>query len=54
MQIDYEKEFNNCIELLGYKDQEIARQISKRRLAEQVRNWIIILSVVINILIWIF
>jgi hypothetical protein len=35
------------------KDEEIARQIAKRKLAEQTRNWTIILVVVIHILIWV-
>jgi len=35
------------------KDEEIARQIAKRKLAEQTINWTIILVVVIHILIWV-
>ena len=38
---------------LMLKDEEIARQIAKRKLAEQTRNWTIILVVVIHILIWV-
>ena len=38
---------------LQLKDEEIARQIAKRKLAEQTRNWTIILVVVIHILIWV-
>lgn len=34
------------------KDEEIERQIAKRKLAEQTRNWTIILVVVIHFLIW--
>lgn len=37
---------------LRLKDEEIARQIEKRKLAEQTRNWVIIISVVVNLLIW--
>lgn len=33
------------------KDEEIARQIERRKLAVQTRNWTIILVVVIHILI---
>ena len=36
---------------LRLKDEEIARQIAKRKLAEQTRNWTIILVVVIHLLI---
>lgn len=38
---------------LRLKDEEIARQIAKRKFAEQTRNWTIILVVVIHILIWV-
>lgn len=38
---------------LRLKDDEIARQIAKRKFAEQTRNWTIILVVVIHILIWV-
>ena len=38
---------------LHLKDEEIARQIAKRKLAEQTRNWTIILVVVIHLIIWI-
>ena len=39
--------------LLKLKDEEIARQIERRKLAEQTRNWTIILVVVIHLLIWV-
>jgi len=38
---------------LQLKDEEIARQIERRKLAVQTRNWTIILVVVIHILIWV-
>lgn len=34
------------------KDDEITRQIAKRKLAEQTRNWVVIISVIANLLIW--
>lgn len=43
----------NLLLALQLKDEEIARQIAKRKLAEQTRNWTIIIVVVINILIWV-
>ena len=43
----------NLLLALQLKDEEIARQIAKRKLAEQTRNWTIILVVVIHILIWV-
>lgn len=39
--------------LIRLQKEEIASQISKRKLAEQTRNWTIILVVVIHLLIWI-
>lgn len=45
---------NDCISLINLKDDEIKRQISKRKLAEQIRNWTIILSIIINLIILIF
>jgi len=39
--------------LIRLQKEEIARQISKRKFAEQTRNWTIILVVVIHLLIWI-
>ena len=43
----------NLLLALQLKDEEIARQIAKRKLAEQTRNWTIILVVVIHFLIWV-
>lgn len=37
---------------LKLKNEEIARQIARRKLAEQTRNWTIIIVAVIHILIW--
>jgi len=48
---DYRKEFINAARLLKLKDEEIKRQIGKRILAEQVRNWTIIISIVVIVLI---
>jgi len=48
-----ENEKRNVKISLMLKDEEIARQIAKRKLAEQTRNWTIILVVVIHILIWV-
>lgn len=48
-----ENEKRNLRISLMLKDEEIARQIAKRKLAEQTRNWTIILVVVIHILIWV-
>lgn len=48
-----ENEKRNLKISLQLKDEEIARQIVKRKLAEQTRNWTIILVVVIHILIWV-
>lgn len=48
-----ENEKRNIQISLQLKDEEIARQIAKRKLAEQTRNWTIILVVVIHILIWV-
>lgn len=47
------KELIDAEELIRLKDQEIERQISKRKLAEQTRNWTIILVVIIHLIIWI-
>ena len=38
---------------LRLKDEEIARQIAKRKFAEQTRNWTIILVVIIHLIIWV-
>jgi len=38
--------------LIRLQKEEIDRQIAKRKLAEQTRNWTIILVVVIHLLIW--
>lgn len=48
-----ENEKRNVKISLQLKDEEISRQIAKRKLAEQTRNWTIILVVVIHILIWV-
>lgn len=48
-----ENEKRNIQISLQLKDEEIARQIAKRKLAEQIRNWTIILVVVIHLLIWV-
>lgn len=48
-----ENEKQNLKISLQLKDEEITRQIVKRKLAEQTRNWTIILVVVIHILIWV-
>lgn len=48
-----ENEKRNVKISLMLKDEEIDRQIAKRKLAEQTRNWTIILVVVIHILIWV-
>lgn len=41
-------------QLLILKDQEIKRQIQAKKLAQQTRNWTIILTVLILTLVWIF
>jgi len=43
----------NLLLALQLKDEEISRQIEKCKLAEQTRNWTIILVVLIHILIWV-
>lgn len=48
-----EQEKANYELALRIKDIEIGRQIAKRKLSEQTRNWTIILVVVIHILIWV-
>jgi hypothetical protein len=48
-----ENEKRNLQFTLKLKDEEIARQIANRKLAEQTRNWTIILVVVIHLLIWV-
>lgn len=48
-----EQEKANYELALQIKDIEISRQIAKRKLAEQTRNWTIIIVVVIHILIWV-
>ncbi|MGE5052048.1 MAG: hypothetical protein ACM3KI_11140 [Bacillota bacterium] len=50
---NYAKELIDAAELIKLKDQEIERQIARRKLAEQTRNWIIILVVIIHLIIWI-
>lgn len=50
---NYQKDYLDAKELIKLKDKEIERQISKRKLAEQTRNWTIILVVIINLIIWI-
>lgn len=44
---------NDCIDNIRLQNEEIKRQIDRRKLAVQVRNWTIILSVIVNLLIWI-
>lgn len=39
---------------IGLQDQEIARQIQAKKLAQQTRNWTIILTILILSLVWIF
>lgn len=46
-----EKQERDYQTIIRLKDSEINYQINKRKLAEQVRNWVIILSVVVNLLI---
>lgn len=48
-----ENEKRNLKISLQLKDEEIARQITRRKLAEQTRNWTVILVVVIHVLIWV-
>lgn len=48
-----EKTTENLLLVIRLKDEEIARQIAKRKLAVQTRNWTIILVVVIHLLIWV-
>jgi hypothetical protein len=43
---------NDCIDNIKLQKEEIKQQINRRKLAVQVRNWTIILSVIINLLIW--
>lgn len=43
----------NLLLALQLKDEEIARQITRRKFAEQTRNWTIIIIVLIHILIWV-
>lgn len=45
--------YKDLRETLQLRDDEIARQIAKRKFAEQTRNWTIIIVVVIHILIWV-
>lgn len=41
-------------QLLILKDQEINRQIEAKKLAVQTRNWVVILTVLIHLIVWMF
>lgn len=50
---NYAKEFIDATKLIELKNKEIERQIARRKLAEQTRNWTIILVVILHLIIWI-
>lgn len=49
-----EAEVTSLKRFMQLKDQEIERQIRAKRLAQQTRNWVIILTALIHLGLWLF